>query len=159
MGGMSRTKGAVGERAAAEILRPVFPTAARRAAGEESQERRGVDLKNTPGFAVQVNVAKAPAPLRKFREVAGALGPGERPLVLFREQSRSAAGQPWLACLKAEDLVALLVAVERTSHVPCLSDVTFNGPRVICPVTNPCASCRARLVLGVARAGARELAP
>lgn len=108
MGRTSRTKGAVGERAAAEILRAVFPSCARRAAGEESQERRGIDLKGTPGWAVQVNVSKAPAPLRKFREVSMAVRDDEKPLVLFREQSRRAAGQPWLACLRADDLVSLL---------------------------------------------------
>lgn len=111
MGKKSREKGAAGERAAAQLLRVVFPRAARRAAGEESQERQGVDLKNTPGWAVQVNVASAPAPLKKFREASGALLDGEKALVLFRQSSRTAS-TGWLACLRGEDLVELLELTE-----------------------------------------------
>lgn len=102
-----RQKGAAGERRAAELLQPLFPDVRRRAAGEESQERRGVDLKNTPGFAVQVNTSAHPKPIKKFDEVARAAREGERPLSIYRQQSRSVSGE-WLATIRVTDLVELL---------------------------------------------------
>lgn len=114
----SRRKGAYGELAAAELLHPAFPRAQRRIPGEESRgERLGVDLTNTPGYAVQVNVSKNPPVLRKFAEAAGVVRADERALVLVRKQSRSARNQPWLAVLEADELVRLLLAAQELEAV------------------------------------------
>lgn len=110
MGAMQRRKGARLEREAAELLRPAFPNVSRRAAGEESQERRGVDLKGTGHLVVQVTGGARPALLRKFREVVAAIPAGRyldqpRPVALVL--AKTDRGE-WLATLRARDLVELL---------------------------------------------------
>lgn len=70
MGKLSRDKGARAEREVAALLRSIFPDCSRRSTGEESQERQGADLKNTPGFVIQVRCAGKLTPLAKLSEAA-----------------------------------------------------------------------------------------
>jgi hypothetical protein len=107
MGKKSRDKGARGERAVVELLRPLFPRAARRSTGEESQERQGVDLKNTGRLVVQVQCAAVPTIEAKLREAMGVAGKDEVPVAFTRRSSRTRAG-PWTATLLADDFVRLL---------------------------------------------------
>lgn len=109
MGKRSREKGARGEREVVELLRPVFPLARRRCAGEESQGRRGRDLDGTPGWCPQVQLAASPTIERKFREAASAAEQGERP-VAFTRRSRIGEGEEWLATVRARDFLELLAS-------------------------------------------------
>lgn len=88
MARMQREKGAAGERELAALLRPTFPACSRRSSGEESQERRGVDLKGTGEFVIQCQVAGRLTPLAKLSEAATVAQPHEIPLAACRLSSR-----------------------------------------------------------------------
>jgi len=107
MGKKSRAKGAAGEREVVAIVKALWPQAARRASGEESQEQRGRDLKNTPGFCVQVQLAKLPKPEKKLGEAIGVARAHETPVAFTRRCSRGKSGE-WLVTLRASDFVTLL---------------------------------------------------
>ena len=63
-----RTKGAAGEREAANILRRVFPDARRRVVNHAGVED-GRDLESTGAFAVQVKRHKRPSPISAINEI------------------------------------------------------------------------------------------
>lgn len=112
----SKRKGNSGEREVAELLRAVFPDARRRVVAEEAQRHElGRDIDGVPGWAIQVQLAKAPTIERKFAEAVAVAHEGETPVAFVRRCSRTRSG-PWLAVLKAEDLIALMGA-RRTN--PC----------------------------------------
>lgn len=105
-----------GELEVVRLLRAIFPLAARRSAGEESQERPGVDLKGTPGLCAQVQLSSAPTIERKFAEALAAHRRGEEvPVAFTRRCSRSRSGE-WLATLRARDLVLLLGSLPRRDY-------------------------------------------
>ena len=110
MSAMQREKGAKAERAVAELLRPIFPQAVRRASGEESQERAGVDLKNTPGMAIQVTVAEKLnlfAKLAAVPRVPDFLDLPSRPAV-FARRNRGR----WVVVMYAEDWIDLMKRID-----------------------------------------------
>lgn len=96
-----RTKGQVGEREAAQLLRRVFPDARRRVVNHAGVED-GRDLVGVGAFAVQVKRHKKPSPVSALYEVTA---PGIA-LLLTRGD-----GGEWLAVMKAADLLDILADV------------------------------------------------
>jgi len=114
MGAAQRRKGAVGEREAAAFWRPVFPACARRSSGEESQERQGADLKNTPGYVYQVKTMARPNSLAALAEAISACRDGEIAIAHCRRVQRGrCAGEPPTVTMLARDARFLIYAVER----------------------------------------------
>lgn len=107
MGRMSRTKGKVGEREVAELLR-----------AHGFQARRGVQYQGGPGApdvvhdieGVHIEVKRTerfalyPA-IEQARQDARA---GDIPVVMHRQN-----GRPWVACLPAEDFLTIMRALNR----------------------------------------------
>jgi hypothetical protein len=109
VGKRSRDKGANAERAAARILQLLYPDAARRCSGEESQDAiRGRDLKGTPGLCVQVKETGAPQPLAALEEAIRAAGSsGDIPVAIVR-QSRMGSSTPFRVILRMQDFLAIM---------------------------------------------------
>ena len=104
MGAMERRKGMRGELEVVEILKADFPSAARRASGEESQADQGRDLKGTPGLCVQVQLTAGPTtPLRKLMEAECAAREGEIPLAFVRRDRTD-----WYVAIRPHHLLAIL---------------------------------------------------
>jgi len=104
MGRSQRRKGAVGERAAAEFYRPIWPDCSRRPCGGESQRDQGRDLDATPGFCVQCKTAARPNPLAALAEAISAAHDGEIPIAHLRRVQRGhPAGEPPVVCMRATD--------------------------------------------------------
>jgi hypothetical protein len=83
-----RTKGKVGEREAAALLRELFPEAARTISQARGAE--DCDVGGTPYF-VECKVGAKPAPLKALRQAKGdaaELGDERPPLVMCREDRR-----------------------------------------------------------------------
>jgi len=99
-----REKGARGEREVAAMLATIYPEAARRASGEESQDSQGRDLKGTPGLCVQVQLSARPAPDRKLDEALAAAAESELPVAF----TRRTPGGAWRVTLLAEHFMQLL---------------------------------------------------
>ena len=113
MSRMQRDKGANAERAAAIILRTIYPDATRRVSGEEGQgENLGRDLKGTPGLCVQVKEMAAPRPLAALEEALRARVIGEIPVAIVRQSSRRGS-TPFRAVLPLVDLLHLLHVYEQ----------------------------------------------
>lgn len=105
MSAMQRRKGMRGELEVAEILREVFPHAARRSSGEESQVDQGRDIKGTPGLCVQVQHTAGPTtPEKKLREAEAAASAEEIPLAFVRRDRCD-----WLVAIRPRQLLALMV--------------------------------------------------
>lgn len=107
MGRRSRTKGAVAERAAAELVRLVHPDTERRCSGEECQdETTGRDLRGAPGLCIQVKETGSPQPLAALAEAIAAAAPGEIPVAIVR-QARLGASTPFRVVLPLRDWLLL----------------------------------------------------
>lgn len=114
MGRSQRAKGARGEREAAAFWKPVWPDCARRTCGEESQEDRGRDLKNTPGWCVQCKTTARPNPLAALAEAISAAHDGEIPLAHCRRViSGRPAGEPPTVTMLARDARLLICVYDR----------------------------------------------
>lgn len=124
----STMKGKVGERQAADVLRPAFPNVRRRTYDEAQAGQGGAtsaslgrDLEGTPGFCVQVQLAKTPTIEKKWSEALAARAHGEIPLALTRRSAKRKKGGgvatgPWLATLPAADLAQLIAERNRMSR-------------------------------------------
>lgn len=103
MGKMQRNKGAAAEREVAEMFRLWgWPLASRRASGEESQQQRGIDIKGTAPYVVQVQHAATTTPDKKLREAEDAAEDGQMPIA-FVKRNRGT----WMVCMAAKDFFAL----------------------------------------------------
>jgi hypothetical protein len=126
VGSRSREKGAEAERAAARILSIVYPDAKRRVTGEESQqEALGRDIKGTPGLCVQVKEMGTPRPFVALTEAIEAAQPGEIPIALVRQSSRSHS-TPFRVVMRLEDALHLLSTYREFGEQyapPCYSEI------------------------------------
>lgn len=115
MSAYQRRKGARGEIEAAHFLGRVFPDAHRRACGEESQDRRGVDLDGCYPFAVQVKVMAHPNPLAALREACAGAMPSEIPCAYVRQVAREKRGSESDAAIifRAADARWLIAVFEK----------------------------------------------
>jgi len=103
-GRRSRSKGARGEREAADFYRPIWPECSRRPCGGESQRDQGRDLDATPGFSVQVKTMARPNPLAALAEAIAAAREGEIPLAHCRRvRSGHPDGEEPTVMLRATD--------------------------------------------------------
>ena len=113
MSASQRRKGARGELELAAELRDLFPAVARRAAGEESQDDQGRDLKGTPGFCFQCGRGKGPRPEAKLREAMAAAHTDELPIACIRRD-----GGDWFAVLPLGALKVLVHAYIKRHEDP-----------------------------------------
>jgi hypothetical protein len=98
-----RTKGKVGEREAATLLRELYPSASRTISQARGAE--DCDVGGTP-WHVEVKVGSKPAPLRALRQAlrdAEEHGDDRPPLVMCREDRRG-----WTVTLRWSDFARLV---------------------------------------------------
>jgi hypothetical protein len=122
-----RTKGKVGEREAAALLRELFPEAARTISQARGAE--DCDVGGTPYFC-EIKVGAKPAPLKALRQAKGdakELGDERPPLVMCREDRRGwTVTMDWstFATLVREGQAARAVAVQMAApaHANALAE-------------------------------------
>jgi len=105
MGTMSRSKGARGELEVQELARAHGFTSCRRAFA--SGASGGGDLTGIPGVHVEVKRTERLNLPAAFRQAQAAAERGETPMVAHRSN-----GQPWLATVPLDDLLALLALAQ-----------------------------------------------
>jgi hypothetical protein len=114
MGRSQREKGKREELEARDFWRSVFPNCQRRSTGEESQTDCGRDLKNTPGYTIQVKGMARPNPLAALSEAISAAHDGEIPIAHCRRVvSGLPAGEKPTVTLRASDARWLILVFER----------------------------------------------
>lgn len=110
MSKMQRDKGARAEREAAEMFRDsgLFPHAARRASGEESQSDQGVDLKHTGIFQVQVKHSQRETAWTALNEATNACHhPKSIPVAMIRKNRL-----PFVVILRPSDFFVLVARAQ-----------------------------------------------
>ena len=102
--GHRKARGMQTQRIAAERLRPWFPYATPRGAGEA-----GTDLLHTPGFAIEIKATSRDPLQAALRQAAANAAPGELPVVLWRPNGLGPerAGE-WVAALTLDTLTRVI---------------------------------------------------
>lgn len=99
-GRRARNKGARGEREVAAILEGWLGVTVRRNLG---QAREGGDDITVGKFRFEVKRRETISMMQWCRQVEACTGPGEVPIVAFRQ-----SGQEWRICMKLQDFLPLL---------------------------------------------------
>lgn len=109
MSARSRTKGAKGEREAAERLRELYPAADRAPMQSRGAKRDGCEVVGTP-WHVEVKYTARPADASPRAAMAQALRDtkGNPPLVMTRIVNRSVRNEPWLVSMQWDDFAEVI---------------------------------------------------
>src|SRR5688500_4980594 len=108
-GGRSVRKGKVGEREVVHLLRDVFP-GVERGYHQAHRGSKSCDVEGSP-FWIEAKCSARPNPAAALAQAIAKVtevGDPRPPLALTVKRSRSARGEPWLATMRASDLLALL---------------------------------------------------
>lgn len=111
----SRAKGIRGELQMRDLVREYFPGAheVQRSYGQSRAGDDAPDVEGTP-YWIEVELAKKTDPKAKLAQaMLASAGDGRLPIAFTRDCSTRRRGLPWLATMRADQLLALLAELEQ----------------------------------------------